>query len=149
PYIQTVDGTSVWEFLPAPSIVLVNPPFTRVIAPPSCRWGRGLVSQAALFLDCCVGQPVTPLSIYAILPDVLRTGSRYAKWRKIINEVAQVSEVTPIGLFDRWTDVDVFTARLKVGTHRSSVRLGNWGVPSRTETETVGTKFDIRVGSVV
>ena len=77
PYVRTTDGTTPWYLPSAPVTVLVNPPFTRVTAPASCLWGNGLVSKAALFLESCLAQLKRPLSIYAILPDVLRTGSRY------------------------------------------------------------------------
>ncbi len=149
PYIRNTDGMSPWDLPPAPVIVLVNPPFTRVKTTAPCGWASGSVSKAALFLESCLAQRKRPLSIFAILPDVLRTGSRYGKWRKMVSGVATVSKVTPIGLFDRWTDVDVFTAKLEIRTETIASVACGWAVPSPVAIGTIGDKFKICVGSVV
>jgi hypothetical protein len=150
PLIRTGDGMAPWNLPPV--TVLVNPPFTRVTAPVSCTWGAGSVSRAALFVESCLNQSPRPRYIHAILPDVLRTGSRYQKWRSLVSEAAEVSAVTTIGLFDRWTDVDVFTVKFKVsavGIPRMDNQPVDWGTPPITTDERVDDKFRIRVGSVV
>ncbi len=146
PHIRVHDGTTLWRLPPGPVCVLVNPPFTRMKAPGACDWASGSVSQAALFIEACLLQTIGPFQIHAILPDVLRTGSRYGKWRKLMNEKARVCDVMRIGIFDRWTDVDVFTARFEV----PGIDLNcDWGVPPKSAAPLVGDHFEIRVGSIV
>jgi hypothetical protein len=146
PHIRVKDGTDSWRLPEGPTSVLVNPPFTRIKAPPDCRWASGSISRAALFVEACVRQAVRPLQIHAILPDVLRTGSRYEKWRQSINQAANVTDVSILGIFDRWTDVDVFAARFEVPGPTSA---SDWGTPEKTSNRSVGDEFEIRVGSIV
>lgn len=146
PHIRIQDGTSSWRIPPGPVCVLVNPPFTRVTAPPGCRWASGSVSQAALFLEACLRQTVRPLHIHAILPEVLRTGSRYERWRRSVSQEARIVDVTSLGIFDRWTDIDVFAARFEMPGAEPNC---DWGAPAQTGTGSVGDQFEIRVGSIV
>jgi hypothetical protein len=146
PHIRVCDGTGVWRLPTGPICVLVNPPFTRTKAPQGCQWASGSVSQAALFIEACLLQAIGPFQMHAILPDVLRTGSRYEKWRRLMNEKARVGDVMRIGLFDRWTDVDVFTARFEIPGNDLAC---DWGVPPKTAIPLVGDSFEIRVGSIV
>lgn len=149
PMIQVRSGLESWNLPPVAIIVMINPPFTRTAAPPACGWATGSVSQAAVFLERCLKQFPKPHYVYAILPDVLRTGSRYQKWRKLISDMADVSDVARIGLFDRLTDVDVFTVKLSAVKLGVNGRTENWAMPSINSSETVGDRFSIRVGSVV
>jgi hypothetical protein len=146
PHIRVRDGTSSWQLAPGPLCVLLNPPFTRVTAPPGCRWAAGSVSQAALFIEACLRQTVQPLQIHAILPDVLRTGSRYERWRRLVSQTASVADVVRLGLFDRCTDVDVFTARFEIPGGGLAC---DWGAPPKTANGTVSDQFEVRVGPVV
>jgi len=146
PHVRIQDGTNLWQVPPGPVCVLVNPPFTRITAPPGCRWASGSVSQAALFLEACLRQTVRPLQIHAILPEVLRTGSRYERWRQSVSQEARIADVTSLGLFDRWTDVDVFVARFE---RPGSEPNCDWGAPVETATSSVGDRFEIRVGPIV
>jgi hypothetical protein len=146
PHIRVRDGTRSWHLPPGPIYVLLNPPFTRIPAPPGCRWAGGSVSQAALFIEACLRQTVQPLQIHAILPDVLRTGSRYERWRRFVSQKASIGDVVRLGLFDQWTDVDVFAARFEVPGVKSAC---DWGAPSKMATGSVGDQFEIRVGSIV
>jgi len=146
PHICVGDGTKPWQLPRGPLCVLLNPPFTRIVAPSDCGWAKGSVSQAALFIEMCLRQTKRPLQIHAILPDVLRTGSRYEKWRQFVSQRTDVGDVVRLGLFDPWTDVDVFTARFDVPGVKSAC---DWGTPPETAASSVGDKFEIRVGSIV
>jgi hypothetical protein len=146
PHIRVRDGTNSWQLPPGPLCVLLNPPFTRVTAPPSCRWATGSVSQAALFIEACLRQTVRPLQIHAILPDVLRTGSRYERWRKFVGQAASIGDVVRLGLFDQCTDVDVFTARFEIPGGKLAC---DWGAPPEAANGTVSDRFEVRVGSIV
>ena len=147
PLIKTGDGTAAWGLSDSSVFVFINPPFTRVIAPEDCPWSSGLTSQAALFIDSCLAQKTKQCSIHAILPDVLRTGSRYKKWRQLVCEQASIDAVTPIGLFDKWTDIDVFTVKLNLS--RLVSKSPEWPKTSPEVTTTISSKFYVRVGSIV
>ncbi len=66
--------------------IIVNPPFNLVSTTENLACSQGKVSSAALFIDKIV-QNINPgTSIYAILPDVLRSGSMYEKWRQMVQQ---------------------------------------------------------------
>jgi hypothetical protein len=133
----------------AASHILINPPFTQVASPADCKWGSGKVNSAALFMDACVTRSEPGTRIVAILPDVLRSGSRYDRWRSLFQKRVDLSRVEIVGRFDRHADVDVFIA---VGSIRKKIRpigKANW-VPSQKDNgSTIGEKFDVSVGAVV
>ena len=63
-----------------------------------------------------------------------------------MSQEASIGDVVRLGVFDRWTDVDVFAARFEI----PGVKLASdWGTPRRTGTGSVGDHFEIRVGSIV
>ena len=122
-----------------------------VQAPPTCEWASGKVNSAAVFMETCINRSQPMTRIIAILPEVLRSGSRYDKWRKFFEERVSLSKVEVVGQFDRNTDVDVFIA---VGTIRKrplkTSRL-NWARPEKPKPDTVsiGDRFHVSVGPVV
>lgn len=84
-----------------------------------------------------------------ILPDVLRSGSRYEKWRQMVINQVVVDRITPYGLFDRNADVDVFILEV---TKRATVeprRKIRWPTTPITHRASVGDLFGVHVGSVV
>ncbi|MGB8984307.1 MAG: N-6 DNA methylase, partial [Anaerolineales bacterium] len=131
------------------SMIVMNPPYQLIDAPENCCWASGKVSSAALFVDYCVSH-VTPNSrIIAILPDVLRSGSRYADWRDHISESAEIERVTLSGQFDQWTDIHVFILQLRVT--KPEKKLGTaWNKkPVNSKIGKVGDDFEVHVGAVV
>jgi len=128
--------------------IIMNPPYGSSLAPDGCSWATGSVSEAALFTAelCYKLHPQT--RIVAILPDVLRTGTRYAKWRQNIEHWLAVDSVRMVGLFDPWTDVDVFVfsgERLPRNTHGTKA---TWWV-DHGFSHRVSDLFDVHVGPVV
>jgi hypothetical protein len=130
------------------SIVLLNPPFTLAVPEVRPSWGDGLVNAAAVFLDCAVQSARPGARVLAILPDVLRSGARYAKWRSHVQQWATLEKIRLGGQFDNWTDVHVFLARFQIRSHpprqlKTSVStlVGVKGVVERF--------FDVQVGRVV
>jgi hypothetical protein len=94
-------------------LVLLNPPYVaRRLEQPE-PWGSGSVTAAAPFTLDVVARARPGARIAAILPDVLRSGARYARWRDEIEKAADVDAIDVVGAFDRWTDVDVFVAHLR------------------------------------
>ena len=111
---------------------ILNPPFISMKTPEGCDWSTGSVSAAAVFVDRCARMGPPGSNITAILPDVLRSGSRYASWRRNIKSRFETSSRKSIGPFCG-ADIDVFflvgRARLDapiralMPKHRSSNRL--------------------------
>lgn len=127
--------------------VLLNPPFAAVPSGEGCEWARGKVNGAADFLARLVGRLGPDVEVSAILPDVLRSGSRYRRWRDVIAGRLDLDTPEPKGRFDRWTDVDVFILRGRTRPATTNVLPSGW-VPS-TSGPTVGDRFDISVGPLV
>lgn len=149
PYIYTCNSlNSKW---PEARTVLLNPPFNIVPVPDDCRWATGRVSQAAIFILKCVKEALLSGSIVrAILPDVLRSGTRYRKWRQEVERHSKIKSIEILGQFDSKTNVDVFllTLQIEIVSGESNVE---W-VPSERHSEfenNVGDFCDVNVGRVV
>ena len=154
PDVTTQCGLSDVDALQSATHILTNPPFGLTLAPKSCGWASGKVNAAALYFDQYVKAARQGTHIIGILPDVLRSGSRYSRWRKVIAEAATVRRVELYGQFDAWTDVDVFILEVKKrnGSEQKSdaCRSMDWLTsPSMLDHERVSENFDIRVGPVV
>ncbi|HXI23443.1 MAG TPA: N-6 DNA methylase, partial [Pyrinomonadaceae bacterium] len=139
---DTVDYTGITH-------ITINPSFSKQNAPEGCTWATEKVSSAAVFLYDCVSRAIAGTKIVAILPDVLRSGSNYSKWRSEIVKRATIEEVKIIGTFDRWTDVDVFLIRLTVGTARAEASTQWWNGLRNSQDMTIGDRFEVEVGRVV
>ncbi len=98
-------------------------------------------------MDTCLRNAARGTRILAILPDVLRTGSRYEKWRQMIAGKATVHSVEIAGEFDELTEISVFFLDLEVG--KGTGTTIRWAHPTNTTTETVKDLFDVHVGPVV
>lgn len=129
--------------------ILLNPPYPKIPTPANCEWARGRVSAAAIFLEACVAKSRQDTQIAAILPDVLRTGSFYKKWRKAIEESAKIKDIEIVGLFDKFADVDVFIVRLITGGQMNRKPANWWKPAGQGGRERIGDHFDVHVGPVV
>ena len=127
--------------------ILLNPPFAAVPSQEGCEWATGKVNGAAAFLARVIEQLSADVEISTILPDVLRSGSRYRRWRDVISGRLDLDTPEPQGRFDPWTDVDVFILRGRTRPAKTNVFPNRW-VPSTTGP-TVGDRFDISVGPLV
>jgi hypothetical protein len=148
PYIRSGSGMEDWKLPTIPSLIVVNPPFSYGEATKDCNWASGRVSQAASFMDSCIKNAKPGARILAILPDVLRTGTRYERWRKMVSEQSHIRSVRIGGRFDELTQVNVFLLDLEVvaPTKRRPV---SWARPVKKHQRTVKDLFEIRVGPVV
>jgi hypothetical protein len=122
--------------------ILFNPPFGGVSEHDISDWGTGKLSAAAIFLHTLLQARALGASVAAVLPDVLRSGSRYARFRERISASGVSGGFRSHGRFDAWTDVDVFTTLLV--TEPGPL----WAGPPRCDN-TVGDRFKVRVGPVV
>lgn len=95
--------------------VVMNPPFYNVDDDASykCSWSSGKKQIAARFIEHVLAQGKLGQEIVAVLPDVLRSGTRYARWRSQVEQRAEVIGTHVYGRFDKKTDVDVFVLHLR------------------------------------
>jgi hypothetical protein len=126
--------------------IIMNPPFCTTPSPDSCQWASGKVNAAALFVETCIENAHKGTRILAILPDVLRSGSRYEKWRKYVESKCEILNVQIYGRFDKW--VDVFILELNVNDEIKFHKV-KWDANNNILNGTIADKFNISIGSVV
>ena len=131
------------------SHILINPPYNQIMAPSDCTWGNRQISAAALFMDTCISNAARGAKINAILPDVLRSGSYYEKWRQHIESLSGQMEITTHGQFDNWTDVHVFLLKLVKNPDQKVSKVIWWKQVKQSSSGKVGDYFDVHVGPVV
>lgn len=148
PHLRVTDALQEADMWLA-SHILLNPPYQRIPAPAGCAWGSGKVSQAALFLDRCLDGVAVGTRIVAILPDVLRTGSLYARWRAAVEARARIESIEVVGAFDTWADVDVFILRATAGLPELSQSASWWKPAEYISGERLENRFEVHVGPVV
>lgn len=130
--------------------VVINPPYNYVKANKDCSWATGRVTKAAIFLETIINNLNAGSEIIAILPDVLRTGERYKKWRKLIAQNCVIEKIKIIGKFDRWADVDVFILKLKIiNPIKINDSYSSWNKLKHIKSDRVSDFFDVNVGAVV
>lgn len=144
--IETRSGLA--EPLSNVELVLLNPPYGSRVAPADCVWATGKVSEAAIFVERLIDGVADGTQLAAILPDVLRTGSRYARWREYVSSRMTRTEVEVVGIFDQWADVDVFLFHATRSDDLQHNVDSRWWVPSSAAVQ-VRDKFAIHVGAVV
>ena len=124
--------------------LVMNPPFSRVRV--RTGWSRGGVSAAAVFVDSHVAPRRHGEQFVALLPDVLRSGTNYQRWRDVVaGQLDGDATADILGRFDDDVDIDVFILRGRI-TERSSRHL-QWWPP--TSAMRVGDRFKVSVGAVV
>ncbi len=150
PGIRVGDGLAIPEDLAQATHVALNPPFSLLQTPKGVEWSSGQVSAAAVFVNHVLAMCQDGTDIAAILPDVLRSGTRYEKWRDHISREATVGRVSIWGIFDTWADVDVFLLEASIGGDDSGVSVATWAGPRETKvTDTLDSVATISVGSLV
>lgn len=144
PFLRARDGLSSLTSASRYTHIVLNPPYSSWSAPRECTWADGAVSRAAIFAAAAVEHARPGARVLALLPDALRTGPRYARWRSHIQAFGTVVSSEPLGQFDEWTDIDVFAMKFVAGrtsTHHSWVRL--------ISGLTVSDRCTVHVGDVV
>ena len=146
------DGLSDNQYYKTATHIIVNPPFNQIIASEKVEWAQGKISAAALFLDKIIQYTSPGTSIIAILPDVLRSGSRYVKWRKMIQENCTIVKKVLFEQFDKYTDVDVYAVHLVKKTSAISETkksLQEASTITAKKNQTLKYLFEICVGPVI
>ena len=148
PGIMVGDGLALLDGARSAAHIVMNPPFTYRRAPANVAWGGGRISLAAMFLGAAVEGARPGARLTAILPDVIRTGSRYGRLRALVERRLRVSSIEPYGRFDAWTDIDVFILKgTIVGGATGDPPVEWWHRPKGERV--VGDMFDVHVGPVV
>lgn len=124
--------------------VALNPPFFAMHVDED--WAKGRVNAAAVFTLKALESMQPGSRLLAVLPDVLRSGARYQRWRDTIASLGAVTRVQVTGQFDALTDVHVFLMSVIVG--EANDHAIGWQ-PTALGARTVGDFFDVRVGPVV
>lgn len=122
--------------------VVLNPPYIPVTA--ELGWASGKVNAAAIFVAAALSKMQAGAILLAVLPDVLRSGSRYARWRDEVESLGHVTDIQIQGVFDQETDVHVFLLRVVAGEASPGFQ---WSGASTDRT--LGQLCDVRVGPVV
>lgn len=102
--IQCGNGLTAIKPFAEASAIIINPPFSSVDAPDGTTWATGKINSAALFVETCVTTANRGTRIVAILPDVLRSGSRYDKWRCLVESRTHNRQIVLLDQFDKHAD---------------------------------------------
>lgn len=148
PEIVTGDALRPEKLPLSRAIVLANPPY--VLTPPPAAlawWGAGKVNAAALFVDAFLHKAAPGAHMLAILPEVLRSGSKYRAWRREVAAACAELSIQSWGLFDANADVDVFLLRLRKRTNHETE--GRKWPATRINSHPLSGRFEVSVGAVV
>lgn len=123
--------------------VVLNPPFVPIAA--AEPWASGQINSAALFTVRALESMSHGARLLAVLPDVLRSGSRYQTWRDTVKRLGGINSIRTLDVFDNHADVHVFTIDITAG---QTQHAASW--PGGAQTgPTLADFADIRVGPVV
>ena len=152
---QIFKGLNLRDAFAQPSMeqgmcIAVNPPFCYIQAPTDCKWATGKIQAAAWFFEQLLYRTTKGQHIVAILPDVLRSGTRYRRWRNIISSLCYSIDIENAGRFDNSTDVDVFIIHAIRGNGNSvQCEWPTFNLKIDDRSHVVSDFFDVRIGSVV
>lgn len=145
PNIRCADFFDALPDLKKTDAVLVNPPFQQARINRKVTWGSGRISMAAVFIDELLQNVRSDATVMAILPEVLRCGSRYTKFRSKVSALGFTGDFVSHGRFDEHADVDIFTTILRKKDCSSL-----WvSLNKRPSSLNVSDKLNVRIGCVV
>lgn len=127
--------------------VVLNPPFSSWASPRVHYWKNGKINAAGLIMDHYLRNLPKGCLISAILPDVLRSGSRYENFRQYCSSQFK-AECSIWGRFNRKTDVDVFLLIGKLKSHEDNISI-QWQENIRDHNGILSDYFDVSVGPLV
>lgn len=124
---------------------IMNPPFSLWPSPEKNYWKKGKINAAGIFLDKYLRSLPDNCHVNAILPDVLRSGSRYSDFRNFVSKNLQAS-CQVWGRFNSKTKVDVFILSGRISRDESGEiewhkDLGNY--------KRLSDLYDVRTGPLV
>lgn len=131
--------------------IIANPPFAHIIVDSGCSWSTGRTQLAAVFIAKIFSHAKLGQRVVAVLPDVLRSGTRYGKWRHFIEENSIGGYITVYGRFTTDVDVDVFFLDAIISRSNVTPDPILW-IPVRAagaDHNKLGDLYDVSVGAVV
>lgn len=155
--VQHADFFEAAKHIANADCVVMNPPFYETDALANCSWGNGKMQIAAQFVAHVLALAKPNQEIVAVLPDVLRSGSRYSRWRSQVEQRATVLSKHVYGRFDKKTDVDVFIIHLRkldAITDLKHTTMTEWNLDADEVTVNLNQSilqnlFHVSVGAVV
>lgn len=126
--------------------VVMNPPYQRIQAPENSFAGKGKRSAAALHLEHIIRTAPPGVGIFALIPDVLRSGSSYAKFRMELTNLINLISFEPFGAFGTQADIDV---AILVATSKAPEEVFIEPDPEVCNELCVEEFFSVSVGPVV
>lgn len=127
--------------------IVMNPPFCPLDTPPTIAWTSGKSNAAALFMFYAVEILPDGGKILGVLPDVLKSGSRYAAWRTSIYKTITPT-IMDFGSFQPGVQVDVFILTSLKASSISSIDRADY--PALQHTQSVlADRYNVSVGPVV
>lgn len=138
------DALDIPLLLKSGDCVIMNPPYQRITAGSDSFVGSGKRSAAALHLERVLLEAPCGIFIVALIPDVLRSGSSYNKFRAEISKRLNIRRFDSFGGFGSDADVDV--AILTGTTEELHPLTQNSAAPTYV---VVGDMFAVSVGPVV
>lgn len=133
--------------------IVANPPFGHVVAPEGIEWSTGRTQQAGVFIARILDVAKAHQKLTAVLPDVLRSGTRYEKWRRRVESQASILSLDIHGRFSKSVDVDVFILSLTRNFIASDALVSDKWQPAKNKMPARCVKlssfFEVRVGPVV
>lgn len=125
--------------------LLINPPFIQIKSPETYYWTKGKVNSAGVFLDHYLRILPKSCEIVAILPDILRSGSRYHTFRNFISsQLLGSCEIA--GRFSKTVDIDVFILSGIISCTTNNIK---WVEPIPTARSILSNKYDVITGPLV
>nr|WP_289072503.1 N-6 DNA methylase [uncultured Halomonas sp.] len=124
--------------------ILMNPPFSNWQLDTPDYFSSGKTNAASVLLIHFIREMREGCYINAILPDVIRSGSRYVKTRKFSNDNI-AADCTVWGRFNKKTNVDVFILAGKKVSKETGVK---WQKENH-ESPTVSSRYLIKIGPLV
>lgn len=132
--------------------IVANPPFGHIAVSQEVNWSTGKTQQAGVFVAQALQVAKPGQKIAAVLPDVLRCGSRYNKWRDLVEVESLITAVDVYGRFSKSVDVDVFLLSVIVGAQSIDSHIDMWqSVVWNDSPAFIKLKdlFEVKVGPVV
>lgn len=127
--------------------VVLNPPFSSWVSPQVHYWKKGKVNGAGLIMDHYLRNLPKGCLVSAILPDVLRAGTRYEYFRQFCSSQYE-AQCNIWGRFNKKTDVDVFLLVGKLKTQENDIFI-KWQENSDSDVGVLSDSFDVSVGPLV
>lgn len=126
--------------------VAMNPPFSIWKSPNKNYWKQGKINAAGIVFDLFLRNLPKKCNVVAILPEVLRSGSRYNLFRNFCS-INMCAKCIPWGRFNAKTDVDVFILSGVIVAEESQKSI-LWQ-EELGEYKALSSKFHVCIGPLV